>query len=148
MSGGHSVPRAAEWLGYLGAIPFVLTGMAMWLNPDHAVAQAQTAQIAYGAAILSFIGGIRWGLGLANGHADFRPLTLAVMPSLVAWIALLTAPAAALVTLIAGFGLMGVMDVKAAREGEVPAWYPQLRVPLTLIVCLTLALSLLRTMAG
>ena len=58
--------HAAHVMGALGAVPFVgLTPQARDALGLRAVASGETcarAQIAYGATILSFLGGIHWGL--------------------------------------------------------------------------------------
>ena len=54
-----------------------------------------TGQLAYGASILSFLGGVRWGM-LVNPGApiagSWLQYSYAVAPSLVAWSALLMPP--------------------------------------------------------
>ena len=60
------VPSAAGWLGGLGAAPFIgLAGAIPFLNgaPRMFVAQAL---VAYGATILSFLGGVHWGLAIGS----------------------------------------------------------------------------------
>lgn len=137
------IPRTALWLGPLGLLPFVAGALAAWWLPAERLPGTVLALAAYGAVILSFLGGVHWGLAAPAGP----PLQLgfSVLPSLVAWIALLTAvlPAldAALWLLAAAFAIMLICDLVAAGRDLTPEWYPRLRLPLSLgaLVCLAAA---------
>lgn len=138
-----SVPAAARWLGLAGLVPFFgLAGLA-WL-PETAVAGwATEALIGYGAVILSFMGGCRWGLaaaGMAEGPS-FRLLGASVVPALYAWGAAALPPALALLTL--GVGLLALLaaDLSLTRAGGAPPWWPALRWPLSLGAAASLAVA-------
>ena len=47
--------------GYIGFIPFALLSIIPWITGDHIGETAIIFQIAYGAIILTFLGGISWG---------------------------------------------------------------------------------------
>jgi Protein of unknown function (DUF3429) len=82
-------PSSAQWLGYAGLIPFVaLSAATWWLESTHR-ATSQSALLAYSAAILSFLGAIHWGLAMREKVPPTALLLWGVMPSLVAWAALL-----------------------------------------------------------
>ncbi len=139
------VPKTALWLGPLGLIPFLAGALALWLMPAAHLPAAGLALIGYGAVILSFLGGVHWGLAASEG----RPLQigLSVVPSLIGWLALLVAnlhaAGPALWLLAAAFAILLAGDLLAAGRGLTPAWYPRLRVPLTLIVVASLILGAL-----
>ncbi len=89
------VPLSAAWLGGLGALPFISLAGAMPFLAGGPRSLAADALVAYGATILSFLGGIHWGLAIGTqtigtqGGAG-RPklparLILSVIPSLAAW---------------------------------------------------------------
>ncbi len=146
-SSSTRVPAAAKWLGALGAMPFVfLSGLGLVLQGPQQ-AQASFALAAYGAVILSFLGGIHWGLAISENGAERRRissnrrLALSVVPSLVAWCALLLPDLATLPVLAASFAVMLAIDWRAARRGEAPPWYPKLRWPLTTAVVICLGLG-------
>ena len=144
-SSSTRVPSAAKWLGGLGAIPFVSLAVSIAVLDGALQTQAYAALAAYGAVILSFLGGINWGLAIAgNGampNALVRRLTLSVVPSLVGWAALLLPRTADLVVLAAAFGVMLLVDLESTRRGETPPWYPKLRWPLTVGVMSSLLLA-------
>jgi len=130
----NAAPPVALWLGAAGALPFVAAAAAVLLA-DPWRGPALLALMTYGAVILSFLGGIRWGLAIAGGQRG-RALDLfvSVCPSLVAWGALLLPAGMGIPVLAAAFVVMLGLDRAAARRGAAPAWYPRLRTPLTAVV--------------
>lgn len=141
-----TVPASAGWLGGVGAAPFIgLAGAMSFLTgaPRMFVAHAL---VAYGATILSFLGGIHWGLAIGshggrdNGKLGAR-LTLSVIPSLVGWGALLVPERPGLFVLALAIAAMLWIDIRATRMGQAPPWYPKLRIPLTCVVVATLMLG-------
>jgi len=144
-----AVPPAAKWLGVLGAMPFVLLSGIGHLNQSEFQGQTIFALAAYGAVILSFLGGIHWGLAIAGFGPDGDEsrisgrLVMSVVPSLIGWGALFLPAAAGLLVLAAAFAAMLLVDLSAARQTRAPAWYPMLRWPLTLVVVAALTLAAL-----
>jgi putative flippase GtrA len=83
-----SPTNAALRLGYAGLMPFVSGAALSVLMPEWRLAAASTLS-AYAAVITSFLGGIHWGFAMRqNGPASLLPLW-GVVPSLVAWAAVL-----------------------------------------------------------
>lgn len=102
------------------------------------------AFMAYGAVILSFLGGIHWGLAIASDLGDGslpRRLVVSVVPSIVAWAGLLLPLRVGLLVLAVGFAAMLYVDTRATRVGEAPPWYPRLRGPLSAVVLAAFAFS-------
>jgi hypothetical protein len=143
------VPSSAKWLGGLGAVPFVgLAGAIPFLigAPRLLVVHAL---VTYGSTILSFLGGVHWGLAIRTpGSPDdgklAARLTLSVIPSLVGWAALLVAERMGLWILAMAIAAMLWVDIRATRRGQAPPWYPRLRIPLT---CTVLAALLFGALA-
>ena len=142
-SGRGRIPAAALWLGLAGALPFLALAAALFLAAPDLRPVALQAIAAYGAVILSFLGGIHWGLALQAGRPSWSRLGPAVLPSLLGWAALLLAPVPGLLLLAAGFIAMALADHRTARAGAAPAWYPRLRWPLSGTVTASLCLSVL-----
>jgi hypothetical protein len=130
------IPVSALWLGWAGVLPFLALSLSLLLPPVLPVGRAELVfgVIAYGAVILSFLGGVRWGavLRLVPADTQTREFALSVLPSLVGWMALLVSsrPLAALALLAASHVIQGFADVRAAQLGLVPVWYARLRVQL------------------
>lgn len=140
------VPSSAAWMGGLGAIPFIALAGAMPFLDGATRPLVARALLTYGACILSFLGGIHWGLAISPLHGT-NPSNLAarlmfsVTPSLVAWVALLIAGPAGL--LLLAFAVVATLfaDLRATRLGEAPLWYPRLRIPMSCAVVATLVLG-------
>lgn len=135
----------ARWLGYLGLIPF-LAGGALALTGEPATRDvALRAVIAYGAVIVSFLGGIHWGLALrAGANRAARLLFVSVIPSLAGWLAVLLTPGTGLQVLIATFVFVWFYERATLWQSDFPAWFVRLRTHLTavaLIVLLALSLA-------
>ncbi|PIP98299.1 MAG: DUF3429 domain-containing protein [Rhodobacterales bacterium CG18_big_fil_WC_8_21_14_2_50_71_9] len=140
----RTVPPAARWLGLSGLIPFMALAALSLMAPGPWDAVARGALAFYGAVILSFMGGCRWGLaaaGMGEGPA-LRPLALSVAPSLWAWIALMAPAPVDLGMLALGLLALCAADVALTRAGGAPAWWPALRWPLTLGASVSLALAM------
>ena len=129
----RAIPTPALALGLGGLVPFAAAALAAWLPHAGLAAMALAALGAYGAVILSFLGGVRWGVELFDPGALARwtPLGLSVLPSLVAWVALLAPPAPMLGLLAAGLVVQYGLDRAAVRDGTLPDWYGRLRTILT-----------------
>jgi hypothetical protein len=137
------VPPSAAWLGALGFIPFAALAATLPFAAGDLKSDLTYALLAYGAIILSFLGGVHWGLAIgstapAAAAALKGRLLLSVIPSLVAWAALVVPARSGLFTLAAAIALMLVVDIRATRAGAAPAWYPRLRIPLSCAVAASL----------
>jgi len=107
-----------------------------------------TAQLTYGATILSFLGGVRWGF-LVNGGPSLPPTwsqyTWSVTPSLISWMALLV-PSQSVATTICVAGLITALGKDLDQHGY-PAWFRGLHLILTLGAVLSLIFTLGLSMA-
>lgn len=125
-------PGPALCLGVAGLIPFVTAPLYM-ANSGYFLPDIATAQLAYGASILSFLGGVRWGM-LVSGTGDDLPpswaqFTWSVTPSLIAWTAVLVPSLiGGNVLCISGLLAAGVMDLSTKSY---PPWFRGLRFLLT-----------------
>lgn len=90
-------PPLALQMGYAGLLPFALGAALVWfVRPDaHPYVTAMLS--AYAAVIVSFLGGIHWGLGFREKAPPISLFVWGVVPSLVAWVAVLMPPYAGLV---------------------------------------------------
>lgn len=128
------IPRTALLLGLGGLIPFAAGAVALWL-PVAGLPPALGLKliIGYGAIILSFLGGIRWGTAI--GPYDTRrqgvELSASVLGSLAGLAAILIPSVPALTLLIAGFLMQALWDVTSVEAGRLPVWFGKLRMLLT-----------------
>lgn len=124
------IPGIVLLYGLLGIIPFVVPPLASLVVAEwRPLAGALVA--AYGALILSFLGGARWGLAVARAEPPAGVVTAAMLPSLVG-LALALLPEAwrvwQLLGLAAALIMVLVWDWRAAG---LPGWYPRIRGLLT-----------------
>ena len=92
------VTDTARWLGHAGLVPFAFGALVVWLGlaPDlHAF--ATQAMSAYAGLIASFLGGIHWGLAFRQSAPPATLFIWGVVPSIVAWGAVLMPAHAGLV---------------------------------------------------
>ena len=141
------IPSSARWLGLLGLVPFVTMTFEAVTDISAGADDARFGLRAYGAVILSFLGGIQWGLAIRNSDGNARTrqgltpiLTVSIVPSLIGWTGLVVEELLGFGLLIIGFVLVLISDVRAVNKGIAPRWYLRLRYPLTAIVisCLTI----------
>lgn len=139
MSTNDTIPRSPLWLGLAGWIPF-------WIPVALTVQAALTGRspaaegglyIVYAAIILGFLGGVRWGRGLApDGTGSGGLYVLSILPSLIglgaAFLYWAGQPEIAFATVFAGLILHWRWDSLAVRREILPAWYGRLRSILTL----------------
>lgn len=142
----QSLPGWAKPLGYGGLVPFAACALVMLAMPDAGTRDvAGRALVGYGAVILSFLGGVHWGLAL-RGVAPQRAgglLAAGVVPSLVGWVALLLAFEQAAAVLVAGFGLFWLYEHRVLGPAVLPPDYLALRRWLTLGVVASMGLALM-----
>lgn len=139
--------RTAHFLGFAGLIPFVLLSLGCWLVHPDWLGTLVSAQMAYGVAILSFLGAVHWGAAMlsADLSSDRTKLALlwGVLPSLIAVGAaqLLIGIGFALVT--AAFVLVYLVDKRLYAWYPLPTWFLPLRFKLTCVVVASLASTFL-----
>ena len=90
----NKVPRNALILGLAGLMPFVAAALCVLILEPWAHPMVRFAAQVYAVVILSFLGGVHWGLAMAAGPAGTQGPRLfwSVMPSLIAWPALFLPP--------------------------------------------------------
>ena len=142
-----NMAATAWFLAGLGALPFLAMAIAAVVSPAFAAAHlgGEPAFLGYGAVILSFMGGVRWGraLTLAEPARAAEQMILSVAPSLAAWLALLIDRPWSLVLLLTCFAMQAAWDWKSAGNGLLPAWFGRLRLTISAIVIVSIGLVLL-----
>lgn len=135
------LPATVAWLGFGGLLPFITLALATVID-DHHTALWCDALIAYGAVILSFVGALHWGFAMTLSELEPERRSAcfvwSVVPSMLAWPALLLSPAMASSLLVAGFIASYWQDTRLAGRARLPAWYLPLRFRLSGVACLCL----------
>lgn len=123
-------------LGRAGLLPFALGAVATGVMSGEWRALVVAALTAYGALIVSFLGGMHWGLALRQTAPQRSLLGWGVVPSLLAWPALLMPPAVGLAWLGAVLIVCYAVDRRVFAQQGVSAWLG-LRLQLTAVASLS-----------
>lgn len=145
MRADASVPPVPMVLGVAGLIPFYVPAVALLAGADlgWGAGGLALALAAYGALILSFLGGVRWGLAVAMDEqgAARRGYLLSVVPSLLGFAALALPGEARLWTLCGLHVALGLLDYGLVCREEAPEWFGRLRLVLSAGAAVALALG-------
>jgi hypothetical protein len=146
------IPRSALILGLAGVIPFAWGALTLLVPALADWGQATLGprfigpyvQLYYGAVILSFMSGVLWGFATkAEGGRAATGYALSVIPALWAFFMTGGGPVSAAMNLIFGYAGLLVLDFAFWRWGLAPQWWMQLRVLLTGLVVVCLAVVVL-----
>lgn len=116
------LPPSARRLAYAGLLPFVLGALLVWLVNDTAHPYVTLALSAYAAVVVSFLGGIHWGVGFTKADPPASLFLWGVLPSLLAWVAVMMPPNAGLALNGALLVLCYVVDRKVYPAQGLSRW--------------------------
>ncbi|XP_040422299.1 transmembrane protein 69 [Cygnus olor] len=137
-------PKPALYLSLAGLIPFVSVPLSMVVQGTY-YPELAFAQVTYGAVIVSFLGGMRWGFAVPEdspAKPDWMNLANSMVPPLIAWQALLFKDITdGAIMLVMGLGIALHYDLSLLPT--YPIWFKGLRIVATVVA----ALSLLATVA-
>ncbi len=130
----------AWFLACAGFVPFAGLSIALLLvGKETALHPVLTDALrTYAAVILSFLGGIRWGLALRAKPVAAGDIVLSVLPAIIGWIALFLPVPVAVSVLLLAFCTLGAWDSFAIHRGLAPVWFATQRIILTLLVAAAL----------
>ncbi|XP_074953826.1 transmembrane protein 69 [Phalacrocorax aristotelis] len=132
-------PKPALYLSLAGLIPFVSVPLSMAVQGTY-YPELAFGQMMYGAATVSFLGGMRWGFALPENSPakpDWLNLANSTVPLLLAWQALLFKDVThSAVMLVMALGIALHYDI--ALLPPYPRWFKVLRVAGTVVMVLSL----------
>lgn len=137
-----SIPKVALALSLLGALPFV--GLSVGISLEIANKDLLLQPLfTYGAVVLSFLGGIHWGLGVSNAqtrpHVAYFLYLLSVSMALLAWGVLFIAePYLRLLAYAFLYAVVWGIDSLLYGRKLIPLWYFNLRGIVTPIVVVSM----------
>ncbi|OYY79661.1 MAG: DUF3429 domain-containing protein [Sphingomonas sp. 28-62-20] len=130
-------PSFARLLGAAGLLPQLAVAFVLLEHNNELRFSALAMGYAYAALILSFLGGLWWGLAAKTAAAPAWLWAVAVLPSLIAlgsaapWAVGEPWPGPSLIVLgVALIAALGV-DWQLQRTAIAPPWWLKLRVPLS-----------------
>lgn len=130
------IPLVPLALGIAGLIPFVTLALAEaagWRPFGWSDAFVHAALATYAALIVSFLGGIRWGIAvrLEDQRTAGFEYALSVVPQLLAWLSLAAPAPWDLRALAAVVIALGIVDYGLVFGGKAPLWFGRLRLGLS-----------------
>ncbi len=135
----------AQLLAYLASAPLIAAALVIVAGLEAAPLSAYFMSL-YGAALIVFFGGVRWGVAvMKEGGQTPRALLGAALPFAAALP--LMAPVGGLywkfAAIMAVTALLLIDDLKATRSGSgAPAWYLGVRLPLTVLIELAFLIAI------
>jgi len=153
--GGTRITEAAKtrrlaWvLSLAGFFPFAVFAAALIvLNTENPLRPLAIDGLkTYTAVILSFLGGIRWGLAMkaVEPEKERHAIAISVIPSIVGWMAIFLPVPIAFGVLVLAVAAQGAWDSFAGQQGIFGLWFVKLRTVLTLLVAATLIVGFFGT---
>ncbi|XP_044076782.1 transmembrane protein 69-like [Siniperca chuatsi] len=137
-------PKPALYLGFSGLVPFLSAPLLMAATQSF-YPELAYAQVVYGASIVSFLGGARWGFAIPAGspaQPDWMNLGNSVVPSLLAWLALLCRNNIAEGALVVIMGLGLSLHYDLTLLPGYPSWFKAMRTVLTLVATFSVVATL------
>lgn len=135
-------------LAYAGIIPFVLLTLGCWFADRAWLGDFIRAQLVYGIATLSFLGGMHWMAALMftdlTDEQRRKALWWSVVPPLAAWVATMLG-GFGFAMLMAGFIVAYRVDRRLFDWYRLPAWFLQIRFRIT---CVAVAMLILTVIAA
>ena len=139
----NNIPRSALCYGLAGLLPFWGLAIFIVLTDTQMKDFAVQIKITYGAVILSFLGGMHWGLAATNErYANWLYLGWGIMPPLIAWGALFLQPFLGIIILIFGFLAAAIIDFRIFSINLNNSWFGGLRTVLSIGTISALLLTL------
>lgn len=144
----NATHRTARFLALLGYVPILaLSAWLLGIADDHPWRDQTVLLLAtYAAVILSFLGGIRWGLGMVTRDGGSpRDLIASCAPPLLGWAAIFVPVPYGFALFAAAFAAQGAWDAFAVQSGIAPRWFGSVRTLLTALVVAAMVLAFIAT---
>ena len=110
---------------------------------------ALTSLLAWSTAVLSFLGGVRWGLETREARPRWMRQAFSALCAVAAWVILLARGAAPDTWIIGGFlAAFLVQWLFDHQTPDTPSRYPMLSTAITGAACVSLALALEKAMSA
>lgn len=143
-------PPLALWtIALLALSPFPLAALAYAYGAPQLARPALTIILTWSAVVMSFLGGVRWGMETTLFEPRWYRQAISVLSGVAAWLLLLARHRIpdrwVIAGAIAAFLLQWLFDHQGP---DVPARYPKLSTAITAAACVSLALCLDQVIRG
>ena len=143
----ETIPLALWAIALLALSPFPVTAVIYGYGPAERMAPALSALLEWSAVVLSFLGGVRWGLETREPEPRAMRQVFSAMCGVAGWVILMSRGRAPdtwiLGGFIAAFLLQWLFD---HQTPDTPSRYPILSTAVTTAACVSLALCLEKAM--
>ncbi len=146
----NEAPPTALWaIALLALAPFLISAAAYGYGSQAVARPALTVILTWSATVLSFLGGVRWGMESLLTRPRWPRQIISVSAAIVAWLLLLARHRIIDSWIIGGaivaFLVQWLFDHQAP---DVPARYPKLSTTITAAACVSLAVCLDKALRG
>lgn len=143
-------PPVALWaIALLALSPFPVAALIFSYGPEHLSRPALTSLLAWSASVLSFLGGVRWGLETREPRPRWMRQAFYALCAVAAWVILLARGAAPDSWILGGFLMAFLVQwLFDHQTPDTPSRYPMLSTAVTGAACVSLALALEKAMSA
>jgi hypothetical protein len=135
---------SARSLAYAGALPFVIAGVLSLFGVPQLpfIGSVERMVMSYGLVIVCFMAGVHWGHFVSGMRSQVNLLIASNLVALTAWFGFLMLSMVWFCMFLIGlFLVLLVIDRMLASEARIGRDYLKMRTVVTLIVCLSLAVT-------
>lgn len=143
MPAATAAPAPIWAIASLAVLPFPVAAAVYAYGTADVAGSALTVILTWSAVVLSFVGGVRWGLESGRAHPRWTRLAASLVSPVFAWGLVLARGQADSAWLLGGFLVAFILQWLFDHTApDVPARYPRLLTTLTLVASLSLAVAL------
>lgn len=144
-----SIPVALWAIALLALSPFPVTALLYGYGPPELARPALTSLIGWATAVLSFLGGVRWGLETREPRPRWMRQAFSALCAVAAWVILLARGSAPDSWILGGFiAAFLVQWLFDHQTPDTPSRYPILSTTITAAACISLGVALEKVMSA
>ncbi len=145
----EAIPVALWAIALLALSPFPIAALLHSYGPAQYAGPALAALLVWSAVVLSFLGGVRWGLETREPRPRWMRQGFSALCAVAAWVILLARSAAPDAWILGGFiAAFLVQWLFDHQVPDAPSRYPVLSTAVTAAACVSLALALEKAMSA
>jgi hypothetical protein len=139
----ESVPFALWVIALVALAPFPASALVFAYGPERTTAPALSILLTWSAVVLSFLGGVRWGLETRESEPRWMRQAFSALCAVAALVVLLARGRAPDTWILGGFiGAFLIQWLFDHQTPDTPSRYPALSTALTGAACVSLAVAL------
>jgi uncharacterized membrane protein YeaQ/YmgE (transglycosylase-associated protein family) len=143
----ESIPAPLWGIALIALAPFPAAGVAYAYGPPNLMRPAMTVILAWSAVVLSFLGGVRWGLETREPEPRWQRQAFSFLCAVAGAVVLLARGSAPDTWILGGFITAFLIQwLFDHQTPNTPSRYPMLSTAVTGAACVSLALVLERAL--